>query len=408
MNDSGKNIIEQIDSITAELEPEIVQLRRTFHEYPELSWKEHNTAERIIRTLRRDGLAVRSGICGTGIVAEMTGSGLGKTIAVRADMDALPLHDAKRVPYASKVTGVMHACGHDCHMAIAIGVIKTLQRLSLNFPGKVRFIFQPSEESTPSGAQELVRASVMEDVDNIVALHVDPELPAGQIGLREGALTANCTEFRVAVLGKSGHGARPHKAIDSIFVSNQVMSAIYNIVGSSDSFSPAVLSIGAVHGGAKANVLPERVDIAGTIRTIDEATREGIMSVIEHQVHDITHGYGARYQLEFLPPIPSVVNDPAIIDLIRNVIRPLRKDVRTVDIEKVSMGGEDFSWYLTKAPGALFRLGARKSTDEEIRHLHTSSFDIDEKALRIGVTVMTLTVLQYLLGNDLVLHPSTP
>lgn len=407
MNYNGKNIIEQIDTTTAELEPEIVQLRRILHEYPELSWKEHNTAERIIRTLRQEGLAVRSDLCGTGIVAELPGAGAGKTIAVRADMDALPLQDTKRVPYASKVMGVMHACGHDCHMAIAIGVIKTLQRLRFNFPGKVRFIFQPSEESTPSGARELVRANVMQDVNHIVALHVDPELPAGQIGLREGALTANCTEFRIAILGKSGHGARPHQAIDSVFVSHQVMSAIYDIVGSLETLSPAVLSIGAVHGGAKANVLPERVDLAGTIRAIDDASREEIMSILEHRVHEITHGYGARYQLEFLPPIPSVVNDPAIIDLIRSVIRPLNGQVGIVDIEKVSMGGEDFSWYLTKAPGALFRLGARKSTEEEVRHLHTSSFDIDEKALRTGITVMTLIVLQYLLGNDLVL-PSTP
>lgn len=399
---NGENIIGQIGRITADLEPEIVQLRRTFHEFPELSWQEQKTAERIVSLLSDDGIEVRSGICGTGVVAELTGAGVGKTIAVRTDMDALPLHDAKDVSYASKVKGVMHACGHDCHMSIAIGVLKTLRQLRINFPGKVRFIFQPSEESTPSGAQELVKADVMQGVDNIVALHVDPELPVGQIGLRQGALTANCTEFRISVLGKSGHGARPHKAVDTIFVGSQVMSMLYDIVASLRSSTPAVLSIGAVHGGAKANVLPDRVDIAGTIRSIDEATREEIMSIIEHRLHTLTHGFGAKYQLEFLPPIPAVINAPAMTDLIRTVIRSQNDRLKVTDIEKVSMGGEDFSWYLTKAPGALFRLGVRKP-GQEVQHLHTSAFDVDERALGIGVNVMSLTVLKYLLGKNLVL-----
>ncbi|MFQ5641870.1 MAG: M20 family metallopeptidase [bacterium] len=402
MTDENPTIVERIQDLTSEFQDEIIHIRREFHQFPELSWKEFKTAERIGVLLEKEGLSVKNGICGTGVVAEIEGSSEGKTVAVRADMDALPMHDAKEVSYASKVPGVIHACGHDCHMALAIGVAKILKKIDLNFPGRIRFIFQPCEEAFPSGAQELVKAGVMDGVDSIYAFHVDPEIEAGKIGLREGVLTANACEFNISIFGKSGHAARPHQAIDTIHISNQVMTALYSIVGSRKNFHlPAVLTIGKVDGGTKSNVIPERVDIGGTIRTVDTQTDSEIKEAIEDRVRAITKAAGASYQLEFPSFIPSVNNDPNLIDLARNVGATLLGQEKIVDIKNISMGGEDFSWYLDKAPGALIRLGVRKPGDE-VRYLHTHSFDIDERAIPIGMQIMSLAAMNYLLGENLV------
>ena len=391
--------LETIREIANRLAPEIVALRRTFHQYPELSWKERKTSERIREALLADGLEMEREVCPPGLVAEIRGTDGGKTVAVRADMDALPMHDAKEVPYASKVPGVMHACGHDCHMAIAIGVAKTLRRLEATWPGKVRFIFQPSEETTPSGAEEMVKAGVMEGVDEIFAFHVAPEIPAGKVGVREGVLTAYCTEFNLSVFGRSGHAARPHQSVDTVFLSSRVLSALYEIVPSrTEPFIPAVLSVGKVVGGTKANVIPERVDIAGSVRTIDEFTRNEILSAMEDRVAAITRMYGGSYQLEFPPPIPSVVNDPTLSRAVRRLAVELLSESGVHEIEKVSMGGEDFSWYLTKAPGMLIRLGAR-TEGQAVRYLHTHDFDVDERALPVGVALMAAIVLTRLLES---------
>lgn len=385
----------EIKRVADTLRDEIIAIRRTFHQYPELSWQEHKTAERVASLLRAEGLTVETGVCGPGLIAEIGGGGE-NTVAVRADMDALPMHDAKEVAYASKIAGVMHACGHDSHMAIAIGVAKLLKQLDGRLAGKIRFIFQPSEEATPSGAEKMVEAGAMDGVNQVFAFHVDPELPAGKIGLRSGVLTAHCNEFSVSILGRSGHAARPHQSIDTIFLSNQVLNSLYNIVGNrSEPFKPAVLSIGKVQGGTKANVIPERVDICGTVRTIDDQTRNEILKAIEDRVASITRASGGTYQLEFQPPVPSVVNDATSVNLIREVATSLLTADGIFEIKNISMGGEDFSWYLTKAKGALIRLGARKP-GEEIRFLHTHNFDIDERALPVGVAVMAMLVLKCL------------
>jgi len=394
-------IIDKIQKLTDDLESEIVNLRRAFHQNPELSWKEFKTAKRIVTILREEGLQVQNGICGTGVVAEIQGAGEGKTMAIRADMDALPMQDAKEVSYASKVPGVMHACGHDSHMAIAIGVAKILKRMEGDFAGKIRFIFQPCEEAFPSGAQELVKEGVMQGVDSIFALHVDPEIEAGKIGLRKGALTANAGEFKLSIIGKSGHAARPHQAIDTIYLSNQVMTALYDIMGNrNQSHLPAVLTLGKIAGGIKSNVIPERVDIGGTIRTVDMQTNNEIVNQIEHRLRTITQAAGATYSFEFPALIPSVNNDASLINLVRDVGNSILGHDEIVDISHISMGGEDFSWYLDHAPGALIRLGARKPGDQ-VRYLHTHSFDIDESAIPIGMSLISLSVLKFLSEESL-------
>jgi len=390
----------EILDITEDIKDDIIALRRTFHQYPELSWKEVKTGRRIEQILRELHLDVESGVCGTGLVADIKRDRGGPTIAVRADMDALPMHDDKNVPYASKIPGVMHACGHDSHMAMALGVAKVLTRLGKAVPGNVRLIFQPSEEAMPSGARELVNRQVMSGVDRIVACHVDPLIDVGKIGLRSGVLTANCDEFQLTIFGRSGHAARPHHSVDTIFVATHVLHALYEIVGSrTETYMPAVLSVGKIAGGTKSNVLPERVEIFGTIRTVDETNRAEMMTAVERRVYEITRAFGATFQLEFPGPVPSVRNDADTIDLIRGAAEMVNHEDGIVDISTVSMGGEDFSWYLTKAPGALIRLGARKP-GEDIQYLHTHTFDIDERAIPFGISIMTTTIIKYLLENQ--------
>ncbi|MFQ5650125.1 MAG: M20 family metallopeptidase [bacterium] len=391
-------VAEQIQTETNRIREDIVGLRRHLHQHPELSWKEFQTAERIALMLQEEGLSVNREVCGTGLVADLEGVADGKTIAIRADMDALPIHDDKDVPYASRVAGAMHACGHDCHMSMAVGVAKVLKSLR-GFPGRVRFIFQPSEEAVPSGACEMVKAGVMDGVDGVLAFHVDPEIPAGKIGLRSGVLTAHCSEFNLSLFGKGGHAARPHQAVDTVYLSARILSALYDIVGErSQPFVPAVLTVGKISGGTKSNIIPEVVEISGSIRTVDEQSYEEITARIEEKVRALTRSAGGRYKLHFPSPVPSVVNDSGVIHRVKEIVTAVWSQDRIVDIRNVSMGGEDFSWYLTKAPGALIRLGARKDSGE-ITYLHTNNFDIDERALPLGVTLMTMLVLEYLKGH---------
>lgn len=403
MSYDGKAIAEEVQSITASLRDEIVDIRRHLHQFPELSWKEVETTKFLAKILMEEALDVKTEICRTGLMADIEGGERGKTIAFRADMDALPMNDVKDTPYASRIPGVMHSCGHDCHMAIAVGVAKVLKRLNLKIPGNVRLIFQPCEEGSPSGARELVKAGVMDKVDGILAFHVDPEIPVGKIGLREGILTAYCSEFRLSVFGRSGHAARPHLAVDTIYLSNRVLSALYDIIGERNHFfMPAVLTVGKIEGGTKANVIPDVVKIAGSVRTIDAQLRQEIITAVEEKVHAITRSAGGSYQLEFPAPVPSVVNNDSLVNLARETATLMLPEKNIVDIKSVSMGGEDFSWFLTKAPGALIRLGARKPGGE-VTYLHTNHFDIDEKALPTGVSLMSMLVLRYLFQDDMMI-----
>ncbi len=396
MNYDNADLFNRIRSCAAEGANDVIELRRHFHQYPELSWKEFKTAEMLDHKLGGLGLEVTKGICGTGITAELSGASSSRTLAIRADMDALPMDDDKDVPYASRVPGVIHACGHDCHMAMAYGVARVLTEMNLDLPGNVRFIFQPCEEAIPSGALELVNAGVMDGVDGILAYHVDPELEAGAIGLRSGVLTAHCSEFRLTIFGKSGHAARPHHAVDTIHLSTRVLKMLYDIVGNrSQPFMPAVLTIGKLAGGRKANVIPDVVEIAGTVRTVDSKSHDEILTAIEENVRAITRAVGGGYELEFPDPVPSVVNDAGMVNMIREVATEMLTSDCLKNIEHVSMGGEDFSWYLSKAPGALIRLGARKP-GSEISYLHTNKFDIDESALSVGVALMAMLIIRYL------------
>jgi len=281
-------------------------------------------------------------------------------------------------------------------MAMLYGVAKVLKDAAIEFPGCVKFIFQPCEESMPSGASKLVEAGVVDDVDAIFAYHVDPEIPAGKIGLRTGVLTACCSEFTLTLTGRSGHAARPHQAIDANYVGLKVVDALYDIVGNrAEPFVPAVMTIGLMEGGRKANVVSDEFKIGGTIRTLDQASWLDIKNKIERRVASIADSYGAGWDLKFLQPIPSVRNDAALIATARGVAETALGRGNIVELSKVSMGGEDFAWYLTRVRGALIRLGVRREASPVVP-LHASNFDVAEKALPLGTSLMAKIAVAFL------------
>jgi amidohydrolase len=281
-------------------------------------------------------------------------------------------------------------------MAMAVGVAKVLTRLKSKLNGSVRFIFQPSEEASPSGAEEMVKAGAMANVDAVLAYHVYPDIPAGQIGLRAGALTANCNEFKLTIRGRGGHAARPHLAVDAIRISNLVLTSLFEIIGNrTASHAPAILVIGKIVGGAASNIIADRVEISGTVRTVEHESRREILTAIRERAQMIAEANGGSCDLDFLAAIDAVQNDPRWIASAREIAESYFGGGAVYDIEKVSMGGEDFSSYLTKAPGALIRLGVRR-VGEEIRYLHTDNFDIDESALSFGVALMSMMIVRYL------------
>ena len=372
---------------------QITEWRRDFHKHPELGFQETRTSGKIAETLAALGYRVRTGVGRTGVVADL-GEGH-PMVAIRADIDALPIQDAKNVPYASQVPGVMHACGHDAHTAMAMGVATLLKEET--FPGGVRFLFQPAEETDDdeglSGASRMIEDGAMTGVDYALALHVSSDIPVGDIGVRAGPASAGVDTFYAAVIGTGGHGASPHALIDPIYLSTFVTQAIYGII--SRRISPmesGVVSIGSIQGGSKDNVIPDQVKLVGTIRYNEPAVQEQLHLEIERALQ-IAQAMGGDYDLKIVTGYPPVINDPDLIDLIHNAAADLLGSNHVVEAVR-RMGAEDFSFFQRRAPGAMFRLGARIEGDERLHH--NPYFDIDEHCLPIGVAVMAETALRLL------------
>ena len=370
--------------------------RRDFHAHPELGFQETRTAARVAGVLESLGYRVRTGVGRTGVVAER-GEGH-PVVAIRADMDALPIQEACDVPYASQVSGVMHACGHDAHTAIALGVATLLA--GEEFPGTVRFLFQPSEERGDekgiSGAPRMVEDGAMEEVDVVLALHVRGNLPVGGISVETGTISAGVDTFRAAIIGMGGHGAYPHLLIDPIYIAGHVILALNGIVSRRLSpTAPAVVSIGAIHGGQACNVIPERVEITGTIRFMSQEVREQIYAEIG-RAFEVARTMGGDYELEIEPGGLPMINNGAVVGLIRQVAADLLGSEHVLE-QEVTMGAEDFGVFSSLAPGAMFRLGCRIENDE--RKGHNPRFDIDERCLPVGAAILAETALRLLRGG---------
>lgn len=376
-----------------DIEEQLVTWRRDIHKHPELGFQEVRTAASVAEELDTLDYRVQTGVGRTGVVAER---GEGQPIvAVRADMDALPIQETNDVPYASEVPGMMHACGHDCHVAIALGVATLLS--SEPFPGTVRLIFQPAEEIEDeeglSGAPRMIEDGAMDGVDRILALHVDSSRPVGDIGLADGIVSAGVDTFYAGLKGDGGHGAYPHKVVDPIHIAGHVILALHGIVSRKIHPSdPAVISIGSIHGGEASNVIPQQVTMSGTIRYMEKEVQEQLHSEIEHALR-ISQTMRGDYTLEITTGYPPMINDPAVVDLLEEVVKDLL-GAEHVQSGRQEMGAEDFGFFSSLAQGAMFRLGCKIEGDE--RKHHNPSFDVDEACLPIGAAILAEATLRLL------------
>ncbi|WP_456428894.1 amidohydrolase [Rhodocaloribacter sp.] len=380
-----------------ELSELLISLRRHLHMHPELGLQERETSRFIRNVLEMHGLHVRGPVAGTGIYVDIEGGHPGPRIGYRADMDALPIQDGKRTEYASQNPGVAHLCGHDAHTSIGIGVALLLHRVREHLHGGVRVFFQPNEEGIPSGAPLMIRDGILDGLQAAYAIHVDPTLPVGQYGLINGPATASADRFRIVVKGPAtGHSARPHLAIDTIWVATQIMNAIYQLVGRiSDARNSAVVAICLIHGGDAFNVIPAEVAFGGTLRCTISEDRETLKEYIVQTAGHIAALYDANVEVDFDAGAPAVQNDPRIITNVRETIHELYSDDAVHDIERPSMGAEDFSFYLDHVPGVLIRVGT-SSGPETSYPLHDSCFDVDEAALAPAAQLMARTLFNHL------------
>jgi amidohydrolase len=383
-----------------ELEDTLVSLRRDIHRHPELAFQEHRTAQQIVKRLTELGIAARTGVAKTGVVADLGQDG--PRMALRADMDALPIQEENDVPYASEVPGVMHACGHDVHVACLLGAAQLLaeEAAAGRLPGQVRFLFQPSEESWGddglSGGMRMVNEGVMEDVDAVAALHVGTDFPVGAISLREGPMTAYPDRFLLTVKGEEAHGAFPHRGFDAITLAAQVINALQTVISRRlDPTRGRVLTVGTIHGGTKDNILAGEVTMTGTIRTFERETRETLFAEMERAC-GVARALGGDFELTIFPGYIPIVNEPSLTALVRQVGSDLL-GAENVQEAPVEMGGEDFSFFAEKAPGCFFWLGGA-TPDEPKRLHHHPRFDVDERCLPLGAALLAETTVRYLRG----------
>ena len=385
------------------LAPELIRLRRDFHRHPELYFQEVRTAKIVADTLREIGdIRVRTGIAKTGVIGDL-GTGQGPTIAIRADMDALPILEKNEADYTSTNEGIMHACGHDAHTAILLGVAQLLKESFAQgeLQGNVRFIFQPAEEMSDdegkSGGLRMVEAQALTGVDAAIALHVSSTMPCQVVSTRPGWFSAADDTFKAWITGRGGHAAYPHEAIDPIWLLGPVLTALYGIVARRiRPEEAAVVSIGEVHAGAAGNVIPGEVYLHGTLRSYDPVIRQQLITEVE-QALSVTRALGGDFRLEISPGYPAGWNDPTVSGWLAQVCRDLLGPEAVQD-QTMGMGAEDFAYMAQAAPGAMVLVGAALP-DDILRNHHSDIFDINEQALPIGAAILAETARRFLSGE---------
>ena len=394
-------MLNRIKELSISISSRLVEIRRHIHAHPELSGEEYQTAAFIAGVLSANGLHVEEGIGRTGVIGELKGTQSSDDIlAIRTDMDALPIQERTSLEYASSIPGVMHACGHDIHTTVGLGTAMILSQIASELGGKVRFIFQPAEEIA-QGANWMVKDGVMNNVAAILGLHVFPSIPAGSIGIRYGALTAAADDLEIIIIGESGHGARPHEAIDAIWIASQVITSLQQAISRTQNpLRPVVLSIGKINGGRAPNVIADRVQLLGTVRSLHPETRNNLPDWIEKIVSNVCNSYNAKYQVNYRQGVPSVQNDNALTQLLQSAAEEAWTNERVQILPEPSLGAEDFSIYLEHAPGAMFRLGVGYE-ERIINHpLHHPQFEVDESAIMTGVVTLAYAAYKYWLNKS--------
>ncbi|UCE24975.1 MAG: amidohydrolase [Candidatus Zixiibacteriota bacterium] len=377
-----------------------IKWRRHLHQYPELSLEEFKTTAFLKKQVRQMGLRILPIKLKTGVLAELKGNHPGKTIAIRADIDALPVTEMTGLSFKSRKEGYMHACGHDAHMAVALGTASMLTKFKDRLHGAVRFIFQPAEEMPPGGARPMIASGALKNVSMIFALHVNPQVSLGKIGLRDGASMGSVIDFNLIIHGRGGHAARPHTSVDAIVVAAEVIDSLQKVVSREiDPIDPAVISFGTIEGGAARNTVCDLVKLNGTARALTPVTAGRLKRLIRRTVTNICRARGARVEMNLIADYPVLVNHPQANRILADNFSSLFSKRNIVEAEPV-LGGEDFACYLEKTRGALFWLGVQNKKIKADQPWHSPRFMIDEKAMFYGTSLMTASVLDYLKGND--------
>ncbi|MBF2066296.1 MAG: amidohydrolase [Calothrix sp. C42_A2020_038] len=389
-------MLTNIKDLATKLAPRLIEIRRHLHSHPELSGAEYQTAAFVAGVLSSSGLHVQEGVGKTGVVGELNGTGSdNRILAIRTDMDALPIQERTGLDFASRTSGVMHACGHDVHTTVGLGTAMVLSQLAEELPGKVRFLFQPAEEIA-QGASWMVKDGAMSDVSAILGLHVFPSIPGGSIGLRYGALTAAADDLEITIVGESGHGARPHEATDAIWIASQVITTLQQAISRTQNpLRPVVLSIGQINGGRAPNIIADKVELKGTVRSLHPETRANLPTWIETIVANVCNSYGAKFEVNYRQGVPSVQNDYMLTQLLQSSAEEAWGCERVQVLPEPSLGAEDFSVYLDYAPGSMFRLGVGFKERTANYPLHHPLFEVDESAIITGVVTMAYTACKF-------------
>jgi len=392
---------EEIKKISSTIISEIISIRRDIHQHPELGFHEYRTSAIVSDFLKSLGLKVYTNIAKTGVVGLLEGKNPGKTVAIRADIDALPITEENDIEFASRIKNVMHACGHDAHTAIALGTAKILSGMKERISGNVKFIFQPAEESL-GGAKLMIEDGALDNppTDAIIALHVSPLLSSGNISVGSGPVMASPAEFDIVIKGKGGHAAQPDKTTDPISIGINIINMLQSIIPKRISvFKTAILSITCFQGGNTYNIIPSEAVIKGTVRAFDKETHDKISNIMNSIISSVTCEAGADFTFEYNLGYPTVVNNQEIAELIAKASVKILGKENVITNPEPSMLAEDFSYYTHKIPGAIFNLGCRSASDDNFHNLHSSRFTIDEACIGIGMEILSQCALDFLSIN---------
>ncbi len=392
-----KELFKTIDS----LKDKVIRVRRDIHRHPELSGEEEHTKYLVKGILEIEGYEIKEFKNHNGLIADLIVDEKKPFVAIRADMDALPIEEQNDKPYKSEVPGVMHACGHDAHTAIAVGAAIAFAGVKDKLPMNVRFIFQHAEEVNEGGSEDLIKDGALENVKAIFGLHVYPYLNTGEIGYKYGVMMASADTFEIEIFGKSAHGARPHEGVDAILVSSMCVNSLNHIISRRiDPLHPAVISLGTIEGGTAPNIICDHVKLTGTVRTVNEQVRNKIPDMMEESIKGTAHSMGAKYSFRYNFGNPELINDDKMVDIIVKVAKEVVGEKNVIDLKEPVMGGEDFSRYLQIVPGAFFRLGICNPKKGTCVSQHHPKFDVDEDALPVGMKILSAAALEVMFEQD--------
>lgn len=384
-----------------EIQEELVRIRRDIHSHPEIGFQETRTAALVSDYLKRLGIEVKENLCVTGVVGTLRGKHPGKTILLRSDMDCLEMQEQNDVPYKSKFDGRMHACGHDAHTTWLLGAAKILAGMRDELHGNVKFLFQPAEE-TDGGAKQMIAEGAMEEpkVDAAIGAHVWPTVEAGKIAVKYGPMMASPDMIKITIFGKGGHGAEPHNCVDPISVACQVYFGFQTIISRRISpVEPAVLTISQFNAGTAHNIIPDKVELVGTVRTFSFEMKDKMRTMMDGVLRSITEANGASYKFEYLPHYPPVINDEAMTALVESTGKIVLGETNVLRQDKPTMGAEDFSYFQQHVPGSYFTVGTLNTEQGIVKPLHNPQFNIDESILHKTAAVLAASAVAFLNGK---------